>query len=111
VDTLGLVLAVVVHGANRQDNDGAILAFFALKERFRRLRVVFADAAYGRNELPAWVKENFDWVLQTILRPAKAKGFGALPKRRVVERTFGWLMRYRRHSRDDERTPESSELV
>jgi putative transposase len=111
VDTLGLVLAVVVHGANWQDYDGAVFVFFALKERFRRLKVVFADAAYGRNGLPAWVKETFGWVLQTVLRPAKAKGFVVLPKRWVVERTFGWLMRYRRHSRDYERNPESSEAM
>ncbi len=110
VDTLGLVLAVV-HGANWQDYDGAVFVFFALQERFRRLKAVFADAAYGRNGLPAWVKETFGWVLQTVLRPAKAKGFVVLHKRWVDEGTFGWLMRYRRHSRDDERNPESSEAM
>jgi putative transposase len=110
VDTLGLVWAVVVHGANWQDQDGACLVLNKLKA-FGRLRVVFADSAYGRNGLPAWVAETFGWVLQTILRPVQAKGFVVLPKRWIVERTFAWLARCRRHSKDYERTTQSSEAM
>jgi len=114
VDTLGLILALVVHSADIQDQDGAVLVLRILgrlKERFHRLKVIFADSAYGRNNLPDCVKDAFGWLLQTVLRPAKVKGFVALPKRWIVERTFGWLGRYRRHSKDYERTTASSEAM
>ena len=57
------------------------------------------------------MKETFGWVLQTVLRPVAAKGFVVLPKRWIVERTFAWLARYRRHSKDYEKTTASSEAV
>jgi len=110
VDTLGLVWAVVVHGAYWQDHDGACFVFQKLRV-FGRLRVLFADSAYGRNGLPQWVKETFGWILQTILKPVGAKTFIVLPKRWIVERTFAWLARYRRHSKDYERKPETSETM
>jgi putative transposase len=111
VDTLGLILAVVVHAASCQDYDGARMVLVQLKESFKRLKVVFADSAYGRNALPAWVKATFGWVLQTVLRPVGIKGFVILPKRWIVERTFAWLARWRRHSKDYERNPKSSEAM
>ena len=111
VDTLGLVLTVVVHGAYWQDHDGAGLALIRLQARFGRLKVLFADSAYGRNGLPEWVRETFGWVLQTVLRPVTVKGFVVLPKRWIIERTFAWLARYRRNSKDYERTTESSEAI
>jgi len=111
VDTLGLVLSVVVHAASCQDYDGARAVFVQLKEKFKRLRVVFADSAYGRNALPDWVKATMGWVLQTVLRPVGVKGFVILPKRWIVERTFAWLARCRRHSKDYERNPRSSEAM
>ena len=110
VDTLGLVWAVVVHGAYWQDHDSAGFVFNKLRV-LGRLRVIFADSAYGRQELPQWVKETFGWLLQTVLRPAKTKGFVVLPKRWIVERTFAWLARWRRHSKDYERNPENSEAL
>ena len=110
VDTLGLIWAVVVHGAYWQDQDGACFVLQKLRN-LGRLQVVFADSAYSRNGLAEWVKEFFGWVLQTVLRPVKAKGFVVLPKRWIVERTFAWLVRYRRHSRDYERNPATSEAM
>jgi putative transposase len=109
VDTLGLILAVVVHRADWQDQDGACWVLEKLKEQFRRIKVIFADAAYGRSNLPAYTKEIYGWILQTILRPVGLKRFVVLPKRWIVERTFAWLARYRRHSKDYEKTPASSE--
>ena len=109
VDTLGLILAVVVHGADWQDQDGACWVLEKLKVKFHRLKVIFGDAAYGRANLPAYVKDTFGWILQTILRPVGLKGFVVLPKRWIVERTFAWLARYRRHSKDYEKTTASSE--
>jgi putative transposase len=111
VDTLGLILAVVVHNAGLSDYDGACFVLMRLKERFSRLKVIWGDGAYGRNALPAWVKSTFGWLLQTILRPVNVKGFVVLPKRWIVERTFAWLGRYRRHSKDYEQTTESSEAM
>ena len=111
VDTLGLLLAVVVHSAGLQDQDGACLVLARLRARFARLTIIWGDAAYGRAGLPDWVKKTFGWVLQTVLRPFQASGFVVLPKRWLVERTFAWLGRYRRHSKDYERTTESSEAM
>jgi putative transposase len=111
VDTMGLILAVVVHSAAVQDQDGARLVLMRLSDMFSRLKVIWADTAYGRNQLPSWVQKTFGWILQTILRPVDAVGFVLLPKRWVVERTFAWLGRYRRHSKDYERTTESSEAM
>jgi putative transposase len=114
VDTLGLLLAVVVHPANIQDHDGAVLVLEALgklKGRLRRLEVIFADGAYGRGGLPEAVRAAFGWLPQTVLRPANVKGFVVLPKRWIVERAFGWLGRYRRHGKDYERTTASSEAM
>jgi putative transposase len=111
VDTLGLILTVVVHGAYWQDQDGACLVLMRLRDKFRRLKVIFADSAYGRDGLVDWVKETFGWILQTVLRPVGVKGFVALPKRWIVERTFAWLSRCRRHSKDYERNPETSEAM
>ena len=111
VDTLGLVLAVVVHTADLQDHDGVLFVFKRLEAAFTRLKVVFADGAYGRNALPAWVQATFGWILQTVLRPVNAQGFVVLPKRWIVERTFAWISRCRRHSKDYERNPETSEAM
>ena len=111
VDTLGLIVALVVHGAYWQDQDGACFLLMKLRRVCPRLKVLFADSAYGRKELPEWVGETFGWILQVVLRPVGIKKFVVLPKRWIVERTFAWLARYRRHSRDYERTPESSEAV
>ena len=111
VDTLGLIIAATVHGAYWQDHDGVCFLLMKLRRICPRLKVLFADSAYGRNGLPQWVRETFGWVLQTVLRPVGMKGFVVLPKRWIVERTFAWLARYRRHARDYERTTESSETV
>ena len=111
VDTLGLLLTVVVHGAYWQDHDGACLVLMQLRERFRRLKVVFADSAYDRQDLPNWVLETFGWILQTVRRPVGVKGFVVLPKRWIVERTFAWIVRCRRNSKDYERKPENSEAI
>lgn len=111
VDTLGLVLAVVIHSASWQDQDGACWVLAKLNKSFRRLKVIFGDAAYGRSNLPDYVKDTFGWILQTVLRPVGVKGFTVLPKRWIVERTFAWLGRYRRHSKDYEKTTASAEAL
>jgi putative transposase len=111
VDTLGLVLAVVVHGASVQDQNGAEWVMDQLAEQFRRLKVIFGDSVYDRSGFPDWVSETLRWVVQTVLRPVGVKGFVVLPKPWIVERTFAWLARYRRHSKDYEKTVASSEAL
>ena len=109
VDTLGLILAVVIHTADWQDQDGACSVLEELGKKFHRLKVIFGDAAYGRANLPAYVRDTFGWILQPVLRPVGVKHFVVLSKRWIVERTFAWLARYRRHSKDYEKTTVSSE--
>jgi putative transposase len=111
VDTLGLILAVLVHRADIQDQDGARLLLQQMREGFGRLKVLFADSAYARSGLPAWIHATLGWMLQTVMRPVAVRGFIVLPKRWIVERTFAWLSRCRRNSKDYERTTRSSETM
>ena len=109
VDTLGLLLAVVVHGADVQDYDGARLVLAEVHGRFPRLKKIWADSRYACNGLPDWVKKVFGWVVEVVRRPVGAIGFVVLHRRWVVERTFAWLGRNRRLSKDYERSPRVSE--
>jgi len=107
---LGLVLAVVVHSAGIQDRDGAKLVITLLKDRFPRLKLIWADGG-SAGQLIEWVASFGNWVLEIVKRNDDQKGFVVLPRRWVVERTFAWLSRYRRLSKDDEFLPESSEAM
>lgn len=111
VDTLGLVLKAVVLSASIQDRDGARTLLDKVRGTLTRLQKVWADAAYAGPKLGDWVKEKCHWVLEIVKRSDAMKGFVLLPKRWVVERTFSWLGRNRRLSKDYERLPESSESV
>jgi putative transposase len=108
VDTLGLILVVVVHCAGIQDRDGAKLVFERLRGVAPRLRLIWADAGYA-GALVAWVMSFAGWVLEIVKRSDGAQGFELLPHRWIVERTFGWLSKYRRLARDYEETAASSE--
>ncbi len=103
-------MAVVVHEASIQDRDGAKLVFERLKGHFNRLSLIWADGGYA-GQLIGWVKEFADWTLEIVKRNDDLKGFHVLPRRWVVERTFGWLGRYRRMSKDYEQLTESSEAM
>lgn len=111
VDTLGLLWAVVVHAADVQDQSGACLVLYELWKQTRSIRVIFGDAAYGRTGLPEWVRSTLGWILQPVKRPVNVVGFTVLPKRWIVERTFAWLGRCRRLSKDYERNPATSETM
>ena len=110
VDTLGLILAVVVHAANIQDRDGAKLVLGKLLGRFPRLCLIWADGGY-RGKLIEWTASFGQWVLEIVKRNDDVKGFAVLPRRWVVERTLGWLGRYRRLSKDYEELVETSESM
>ena len=108
VDTMGLLLAVVVHPADIQDRDGAKLVLQRLLGRFPRLKLIWADGAYA-GKLVRWAKRKGGWLLELVRRPAQQRTFQVLPRRWVVERTLGWLGRNRRLSKDYEFLPESEE--
>jgi putative transposase len=121
VDTLGLVLLVVVTAASVQDRDGANVLLGELYDRikkphpryrhwwrFCRLKLIWADGSY-RGELIEWVKRTLGWHLKIVEKAQGQKGFVVLPRRWVVERTFAWLNRQRRLSKDYEHLPQTSE--
>jgi len=108
VDTLGLIHAVVVHAASVQDRDGAKLVRGKLRGKCPRLQLLWADGG-DAGQLVEWVRERGGWALEIVKRSDDAVGFQVLPKRWIVERTFGWLGRFRRLSKDYEATTESSE--
>lgn len=111
VDTLGNLLEVVVHAANIQDRDGAMLVLYKLAPAVKsHLHKLWADGGYA-GQLIAWVREQLDATLEIVERDPSQKGFHLLPRRWVVERTFAWLDRYRRLSKDYERDPNISETV
>jgi putative transposase len=107
---LGLLMAVVVTPASVQDRDGAQAVLRDARGQWPRLRVLWADGAYA-GQLIAWVKATCGWLLRTVLRPTGAVGFVLLPKRWVVERTFGWFMKYRRLAKDYEADVQMSETM
>ncbi len=102
----------MVHAADIQDRDGAklVLGRLWLEGGFARLKLIWADGAYG-GDLVECVKKLFGWVLEIVKRPKDQKGFVVLPRRWVAERTLGWLGRYRRLSKDYEERPASEEAI
>ena len=111
VDTLGLLLAVVVTSAGVQDYHGAKPVLEGLKDRCPRLKVVWADGIDEKQWLIDWVRTECGWELVITKRSDQEKGFKVVAKRWVVERTFSWLGRYRRLSKDYEKLPEMSEAM
>jgi putative transposase len=111
VDTMGNLLTVVVHSAGVQDYHGARPTLLRLgQSRWPRLSKIWADAIYkGDKALRAWVEQRFGWKLEVVERDPQASGFQVLSKRWVVERTFAWLGRNRRLSKDYEFHPVTSQ--
>ncbi len=109
VDTLGNLLEVVVHAAGIQDYHGAKELLLKLSETVTSLQKLWADSIYKCCGLVEWVQETFRIILEIVERQPGQKGFVVLPRQWVVERTFAWLGRYRRLSKDYERCTKSSE--
>ena len=111
VDTIGLVLLVMVLPANIQDRDGAkqlLAAFFSQKTR-RRVKHIWADGGYA-GALRETARKLWRCAVEIVKR-SELHTFKVLPRRWVVERTFGWLGRYRRLSRDYERQATTGETM
>jgi putative transposase len=111
VDTLGLPLSIYVTSADVLDRVGAQCLLAGIKVLLPRLKKIWADGAYTGEKLAGWCKEQGGWELEIVERSSSAEteGFAVVPHRWIVERTFGWLMRNRRLSKDYERKVQSSE--
>jgi putative transposase len=119
---------VLVHEANIQDHDGGKLLLLPLRERFPRLKLIWADSAYKKGGFVAWVKATFGWDVEVVEHPwtglhgvwapkdaevdwekIRPSGFHVLKWRWIVERTFAWLSTWRRLAKDYEVLPSSEE--
>jgi putative transposase len=110
VDTLGLVLLVMVTAASTQDRQAAYSFLPLLFRSFGSIQLVWADAGYA-GQLVEFVRRQFRRCLQIVKAIAPGRGFQVQPKRWIVERTFGWLGRYRRLSKNYERKTDTAEAV
>jgi len=121
VDTIGLLVHAVVHAADISDRDGAKLVLAGIGERAPTLRHLWLDAGY-QGKTVTWIEEDLGLSVTVVRKPRRwvwwpadqepppmPTGFQVLPRRWVVERTFAWLGRYRRLSKDYEALPETEE--
>ncbi len=110
VDTLGLVLVVLVTVASADNGTIAPEVLSQLTaEHCTRLAKMWADGKYRNHHLDTWLKETqAGYVIEVVERLPGSVGYVKLPRRWVVERTFAWIGRYRRNSRDYERYTHSS---
>ena len=106
VETLGLLIAVVITAASVQDRDGAKLVFAAARGE-TRLEKIWADGG-DAGQLVESTPQEFGWKLEIVKRSDDQSGFVVLPHCGIVERTFGWLGRFRRLCREHEATTASS---
>ncbi len=123
VDSSGLVSGVVVHEGNIADRDGARLLLEKAAEKLPRMEKVWADRGYN-GKIGEWIKERLGWTLEIVKPPRRwvrvppgkepppyPRGFIVLPRRWVVERTFAWILRNRRMSKDYEFLAETTEAL
>jgi putative transposase len=112
VDTLGLPIACYVTPADLSDSQGARRLLGGLAFFVPRLTRIWADAAYRGKELAAWCQQQGKgWELEIVAREPGMRGFSVQPRRWVVERSFAWLSRNRRLSKDYERKVQTSETL
>jgi putative transposase len=111
VDTLGLPLSIYVTPADVQDRAGARLLLAGLGPLVPRLKKIWADGAYSGKELAKWCEEQGGWELEVVERDKRPGALRSCPKRWIVERTFGWLRRDRRLTKDYERKAQTSETL
>jgi transposase len=107
-DTCGYLVHAIIHSADIQDRDGAPMILKDVRYSFPWLRHVFADGGYAGSKLKQALTKIGNWTIEIIKRSDRAKGFVILPRRWVVERTFAWLNRNRRLTKDFEHTIASA---
>jgi putative transposase len=126
VDTQGLIIRALVHPADLADRDGAKLLLAPLQDQLPRLQHIWADSAYA-GKCAEWVQATLGWTLEIVKHwwtgvrwvwvgpgqepPTIPRGFQVLPRRWVVERTFAWLVLYRRLAKDYEELPATGEAL
>lgn len=113
VDTVGLLMAVCVHAAGVSETAGARRVLAELEHQFWRLKIIWLDGGY-KDSLFKWIKTLERWRtirLEQIKRLDNQEGFAVLPKRWIVERTFAWLSKQRRLSKDYESLCDTSEAM
>ena len=109
VDTMGNLLAVAVHSAGISESRGAHLVLIRLFMILPCLLKILVDGGYKQGVID-WSKAMFGYILEVVKRP-ELHTFKVLPKRWIVERTFGWFNWYRRLSKDYEHNPKTSEAL
>ena len=126
VDTQGLIIRALVHPADLADREGAKLLLAPLQDQLPRLQHIWADSAYA-GKCAEWVQSTLGWTLEIVKHwwtgvrwvwvgpgqepPTIPRGFQVLPRRWVVERTFAWLVLYRRLAKDYEELPATGEAL
>lgn len=110
VDTEGFLTELVVHPANISESAGAKLVLAKARAAGRTLKKIWVDGGYQQGVV-AWAQVELGYELEVVARPAGTTGFVVLPRRWVVERSFAWLGRYRRLSKEYEALTETSEAM
>ena len=109
VDMLGLVVGAMVCPANIGERAGAIRLLENLKYPLRRLQKILVDKGFSGEDITQWVRDNFNCTWEVSKRAETQKGFVVESKRWVVERTFAWIGKYRRLSKEYEFYEHTSE--
>ena len=102
------MLCIVVHSAGIQDRRGIKHLAIRMHKSFISIQTLFVDGGYSGEKLSTWFQSMFCWVIEVVKRTEKHQ-FVPLPKRWIVERTFGWMNWYRRLSKDYEYSTKYSE--
>lgn len=110
-DTLGFLMGIVVHNANINDRSGAKLLLERVRGKYPRLKKVLVDQGYTGVDLANWIFSSFGWMMVVVAKVVGLSGFHVLPKRWIVERTFGWFNFQRRLAKDYELIPSCSEAM
>lgn len=106
---MGLLIKAIVHPADIQDHKGAAMLLRAVKSGIEKITLIWVDSGYSAKKFILFVKNAFRIKIEVVKRPSGQKGFVLLKRRWVVERTFGWINKFRRLSKDYEVKTENSE--
>jgi transposase len=111
VDTEGWLLALAVTAASVSDKAGAKLLLIRLFDAFSALKIMWADTGYDGRPLARYAMAAVAAITVEVVARTAPHSFQVLRRRWVIERTFGWLMRYRRLARDYERRTDHAEAM